>query len=565
MEDSMKQKNSTLILILFLLGIFMGAIDTGIVSPARELIQNSFGVGRNTGTWMITLYTLVYAISMPIVSKMGDRYGYKKIYMFGIATFGLGSLLCGLANFYGNFPFFLAARGIQAIGGGGIMPIANAVIGNSFPEEKRGTALGMVGMIYGVGNILGPTMGSSIINLAGSTHWGWIFFINVPISIAILLLSVVLEDSKAPVQKPVDLRGAIILAGVIGSLMYALTNLDFFHFAESIKAKEVYPFLLIFAVLTPVLVLAERKAKDPVLNIKYFKDKQMLLILIIAFIVGVGMMGMIFVPQFSENVLKIKAGSGGYLVTLLAVFSGIAAPLSGKLIDKKGVRLVLSTGFLLTIAGTLFLGFAATRFPYFISVLIGLALMGLGVGFTMGAPLNYLVLQTVPEEESAAGLAAMSLMRSIGLAISPSIMIGFIVDAAKNLQPKLMGVLSSAMPRGMSMPAGTSGGGNPDAFKSLQNADVTTIVDQLKSALGSMLPPQVKPMVLKAVDSMSDTLVSTFQSVMNTGYSHMYVAAAVIAACGLTATLLLKGNRETVLEKHEPTGLNRIDELTTDN
>ncbi|MDP4143316.1 MAG: MFS transporter [Bacillota bacterium] len=540
----MKQKNSTLILVLFLLGIFMGAIDTGIVSPAREIIQNSFGVSQNISTWMITLYTLVYAISMPIVSKMADRYGYKKAYIFGIATFGLGSLLCGVSNFYGTFSFFLVARAIQAIGAGGIMPIANAVIGNSFPEEKRGTALGLVGMIYGVGNILGPTMGSSIINIASTSHWGWIFFINVPISIIILLLSIKLENSSAPTQKPMDLIGALVLAGVIGSLMYALTNLDFFHLADSIKTMDVYPFLIIFIVLVPIFIFIEKKAADPVLNIKYFKDRQMLIILILALIVGMGMMGMIFVPQFAENVLKLKAGSGGYLITLLALFSGIAAPVSGKLIDKKGAPFVLLLGFLFNISGTLFLAFVTTKSLSFASVLIGLALMGLGVGFTMGAPLNYLVLQTVTKEESASGLATMSLIRSIGLAISPSILIGFVVDAAKDLQPKLMEVvqtgLAASMPKGMKIPLNTSSSGNSEAFKALQNADVTTIVDMLKKALGSTLPPQVKPLALKGVDSMSDNIVTTFQATLNNGYSNMYMAAAIIAACGFVAALLLK-------------------------
>lgn len=539
----MKKKSSSLILILFLLGIFMGAIDTGIVSPGRELIQNSFGVDRSAGTWMLTLYTLVYAVSMPIVSKMGDKFGYKKAYIFGIATFGLGSLLCGLSNFYGNFTFFLIARGIQALGAGGIMPIANAVIGNSFPEEKRGTALGLVGMIYGVGNILGPTLGSSIIDLAGSSHWGWIFFINVPISLIILLFSYKLKNTKAETQKPMDLAGAVVLAGVISSIMYALTNLDFFHFTTSIKATNVYPYLIIFALLTPIMVFIESKAKDPILNIKYFKDKQMLTILIVSFIVGIGMMGMVFVPQFSENVLKLKAGSGGYLVTLLAVFSGVAAPVSGKLIDKKGARFVLCLGFLFTITGTLFLGFVATKLLNFIGIFIGLALMGLGVGFTMGAPLNYLVLETVPKEESATGLATMSLMRSIGLAISPSVMIGFIVDAAKNLQPKLMEVLATAMPKGMTMPAATSGSSS-GAFKALQNADVTTIVPMLKTAIGSMVPSQAKPMVAKAIDPISNKIVDTFQSVMNTGYTHMFVAAAIIAVCGFGFTLILRGKAE---------------------
>ncbi|MDS0526929.1 MFS transporter [Clostridium sp. SHJSY1] len=539
----MLKKNKTLILILFMLGIFMGAIDTGIVSPARTLIQNSFGIDQSLSTWMITLYTLIYAISMPIVSKLGDKYGYKKAYVFGIATFGIGSLLCGISNFYGTFGFFLAARAIQAIGAGGIMPIANAVIGNSFPEEKRGSALGLVGMIYGVGNILGPTLGSTIIDIAGSSNWGWVFFINVPISIIILLLSTSLENSKSSEERPMDLLGSITLGGVIASIMYALTNLDFFNFIESIKSTNVYPYLIIFIILTPILVFVENKAKDPVLNIKYFKTKEMLVILIISFIVGVGMMGMIFVPQFSENVLKLKAGSGGYLITLLALFSGVAAPISGKLIDKKSSRFVLSIGFTFTICGTLFLGFIATKFLTFISVFIGLALMGLGVGFTMGAPLNYLVLKTVPKEESASGLATMSLMRSIGLAISPSVMIGFVVEASKTLQTKLMDTVQSSLSSSMNgMPIPSSGNTSTDAFKSLQNADVTTVVDMLKTAFESILPPQVKPIVINALDSISSSIVDTFQSVVNSGYRNMFIAAAIIAAAGLIATLFLNKN-----------------------
>lgn len=536
----MLKKNKNLILVLFMLGIFMGAIDTGIVSPARTLIQNSFAIDQSLSTWMITLYTLIYAISMPIVSKLGDKYGYKKAYAFGIATFGIGSLLCGISNFYGTFGFFLAARAVQAIGAGGIMPIANAVIGNSFPEEKRGSALGLVGMIYGVGNILGPTLGSSIIDIAGSSNWGWVFFINVPISIIILLLSTSLENTKASEERPMDLLGSVVLGGVIASLMYALTNLDFFNFIESIKSSNVYPYLIIFLLLTPLLVFVENKAKDPVLNIKYFKNKEMLVILIISFIVGVGMMGMIFVPQFSENVLKLKAGSGGYLITLLALFSGVSAPISGKLIDKKSARFVLCLGFSFTILGTLFLGFIATKTLTFISIFIGLALMGLGVGFTMGAPLNYLVLKTVPKEESASGLATMSLMRSIGLAISPSVMIGFVVEASKTLQTKLIDTIQSNLASSMKgMPFSTSSNGGTDAFKSLQNADVTTIVDMLKSALSSILPPQVKPMVIDAVDSISGSIVDTFQGVVNSGYKNMFMAAAIIAAAGLIATLFL--------------------------
>ena len=188
--------------------------------------------------------------------------------------------------------------------------------------------------------------------------------------------------------------------------------------------------------------------------------------------------------------------------------------------------------------GTLFLGFVATVWLNFISVFIGLAFMGLGVGFTMGAPLNYLVLQAVPKEESATGIATMSLMRSIGLAVSPSILIGFIVQAGKNIQPKLMDLFSYYNACWYEHAGKYSGGASP--FKALQNADVTTIVDMVKTALGTIVPEQAKPMVMRAVDSISDKVVITFQTTLNSGYTNMYTVAAIIAALGLLTSLMLK-------------------------
>ena len=193
----MNKKSYFSTLFIFLLGIFMGAIDSGIVSPARTVIQNSFGVSENIGVWIITIYTLAYAVSMPIVSKLSDLYGRKKVYTTSIVIFAIGSTLCGLTNFYGNFSLMLISRVIQALGAGGIIPIATAVIGSSFPKEKRGTALGLVGAIYGVATMLGPTIGSTILNVSGVDHWGYIFFINVPISIFIIILGLNMKESTS--------------------------------------------------------------------------------------------------------------------------------------------------------------------------------------------------------------------------------------------------------------------------------------------------------------------------------------------------------------------------------
>lgn len=536
-----QKKSVTTILVIFLLGIFMGALDSGIVSPAREIIQNTFGVEAGYGTWMITIYTLFYAVSMPIVSKLADKYGYKPVYIFGIGLFGLGSLLAGVANFYGTFEFFLVARVIQAIGSGGIIPIANSVIGQSFPEEKRGFALGMVGGVYGIATILGPSVGSGILQFVGTGSWGWLFFINVPISLVIIFMSLGLENKVAEEMRPMDLMGSIILTGVIGSLMYALTKFDFFSIAESFKNINVWPFLLLFVLLLPILIMVERKAKDPILNLKYFTNPQILLTMLIGFFVGVGMMGMVFVPQFGENVLRLKAGTGGYLITLLAVFSGIAAPISGKLIDKRGARVTLMVGFAFTIIGTLWMALVVTKALSFITLFVGLAFMGLGVGFTMGAPLNYLILKLVPKQEGTTALATLSVIRSVGVTISPSLMIGFIVAASKTLQERLLNVLNDSfaayLPKGMTMGSMASGGGS---FEQLKSADVTTITDLLNSALATSIPEKIKPMVAAGIEQNRAIIESTFQTTINEGYYMMFIASAIIAGLGLLTTMLLK-------------------------
>ena len=439
-----KNKNSgfVLIMLVYLLGIFMGAIDTGIVTPARTVIQNYLGVSEKSGIWMITMYTLAYAASIPVMGKLADKYGRKYIYITSIFLFGLGSLFCGLSQNFGSFEVLLAARAIQAIGGGGIVPVATAEFGTTFPKEKRGLALGLVGGVYGIANIFGSSAGSAILDLFGKDNWQYIFYINVPITIFIIITGlIVLPNTKADQVKKIDFFGITLLVAMILSVLYGLKNIDFFDFTKTLTSTSVYPFLLIFLFLLPFFLFAEKKAADPVMNLNYFKNKKIVITLILSFMTGVIMMGMIFVPQFSENALKISSGSGGYLVIILGVFAGIAAPVSGKLIDKYGAKLILGFGFLVSALGSLFLILVATAHPNMVTIFISLMFFGLGIGFTMGTPLNYMMLDNTKTEESNSALATVSLIRSIGTAIAPAIMIGFISHAGGAIQGNIMAML----------------------------------------------------------------------------------------------------------------------------
>jgi len=435
---------------VYLLGIFMGALDTGIVTPARTIIQNNLLVDAKTGIWMITIYTLAYAASIPIMGKLADKFGRKYIYLTSIFLFGLGSLFCGLSQDFASFPVLLIARAVQALGGGGIMPVATAEFGTTFPKEKRGMALGLVGGVYGIANIFGASAGSAILDLFGKNNWQYIFYVNVPITMFILIAGFfALPNTKEKSVKPIDFPGIIILTVMMLSLLYGLRNIDFFNIKNTFSSASVYPFLLVFLLMFPLFIFTEKKVQDPVINLKFFRNSKIVITLALSFVTGITMMGMIFVPQFSENALKMASGRGGYFVFILGLFAGLGAPTSGKLIDKFGVKIVLGFGFLTSIIGALYLVFVTTAFPTPLNVIISLILTGTGMGFTMGTPLNYMMLDNTKGEESNSALATLSLIRSIGTTVAPAIMIGFIAHAGMNVQANVMNL----MPKEVSVPA----------------------------------------------------------------------------------------------------------------
>jgi len=522
------------IMTIYLLGLFIGALSTGIITPARTIIQSSLGVDDQNGIWMITIFTLSYAAIIPVAGKLADRYGRKKIFMTSIVLFALGTIICGLSDSMDSFAILLAGRSIQAIGAGGIMPIATAEFGTSFPEEKRGMALGLVGGIYGIANVLAATAGSAIMDIFGTDQWQWIFYINLPFCALILIGGLlILPDHKGEVVGKIDKFGTLLLTVIILSLLYGLKNIDFFDLLPSLLNADVYPFLLAELILIPLFVFVEKRAEDPIFHIEYMGNRQIVLTLVMSALVGASMMGMIFIPQFAENSLKIPTGDGGYFVIILGFVAGLISPVSGWIIDKFGAKVVLGAGFLISIIGSAYLVWIAAPYPGMFNVVLSLMLIGGGMGLSMGTPLNYMMLTNTRKEESNSALATLSLMRSIGTAVAPAIMVGFLMQAGMTMQPNLMAALpdlpdtpvleeqielnsvlaqlKKASPEyadmldnasmdlsggGMSIDEMSSGGILPDDIvKSLSTADVTNIVERTQ-AMATYMFGQTTPSVI---------------------------------------------------------------------
>lgn len=544
-------KGYVMVAVVYLLGLFIGALDMGIVTPARTVIQNSMGVEDALGVWMLTIYTLAYAASIPIMGKLADKYGRKYVYLLCVTLFGLGSLLCGLSREFGSFEMLLAARAIQAVGGGGIMPVATAEFGTAFPEEKRGMALGLVGGVYGIANVFGASAGSAVLDIFGQANWQFIFYINVPICLFILIAGLAkLDNAKEADVRPFDLVGVIVMTVMVLSLMYGLKGLDFFNIPSSISSLDVAPYLIAFVVLLPLFVYIEHRAADPVMNLSYFKNRDIVITLVCSIATGIIMMSNIFLPQFCENSMMIRSGSGGYFVIILGVFAGAGSPMSGKLIDKFGVKPVLGFGFATAVIGSLFATFVACPHPNALTVVVSLVLIGLGMGFTMGTPLNYMMLQKTDDSESNSALATLSLVRSIGTAVAPAIMVAFVANAGVGMQSAIAEALPkdvevSALPHaqqiddelaamkddasfasmleGVDVPKladyghieigmGQKDADDPasdvqpsaDALDALEHSDVVTVVDETKVMAGDMfdqMSPAMQAQAKEGIDA----------------------------------------------------------------
>ncbi|MEC5424375.1 MFS transporter [Virgibacillus sp. C22-A2] len=432
--EKQKQTSHRWALALFTIGVFMAGLDNGIISTALTTINDSFNVSPSWGAWSITLYTLGIAISVPIIGKLSDRYGRRRLFIVEIALFGVGSLLVALSP---TFAFLLTARFIQAIGGGGIFIIGSSYILSTLPKEKQGKALGMLGGMHGLAAVIGPNMGAVILSLTGS--WHWMFLINIPIALFLIIFGFKkIEESNPGTAKPLDIKGTLLLAlGILG-FMYGITQLNSTAFLTSLMQPNVLPFLAGAIIIFIILIVHERRVEqlggDPILAYSLMRQRKFQTTLLLGLLSGGFLAGIIFIPAFVQQALHVPVEHAGYWLTPLAIASGIGAGLGGMLTDKHGAtRTVILSGIMGII------GFAL--FPLivegFFTFLIASILSGIGLGILLGAPLNVLVGESAKEGEQGSALGTLSLIRQIGLTLFPTIYAGFMTGAFTKVEPAI--------------------------------------------------------------------------------------------------------------------------------
>lgn len=528
---SEQKTRQTWAIVLFSIGVFMAALDNGIISAALTTINSSFGVSANWGAWGITLYTLGLAISVPIIGKLSDRHGRKKLFLIEITLFGIGSLLVALSP---NFYFYLGSRFLQALGGGGIFIIGSSHILSTLPIEKQGKALGMLGGMNGIAAVLGPNFGSIILDLTG--NWHFLFLINIPIAIFLVLFGFLkLEETKDAETGKLDLFGTVLLSLAILGIMYGLTNIDGVKFFDSFLQPSVYGFLIAGTIIFIGLLYHESRLEnrggDPILPFRLLKQPPYLVTLLIGAFSGALIAGMIFIPAFSEQVLGVATENAGYWMTPLALASGIGAAMGGVLVDKRGP---IITVFLSGVIAALGFFLVPTWIDFKWQFIITSSTAGLGMGIILGAPLNILATERL-ESDKGSALATLSLCRQIGITLAPTIYAGFIARSFNQL-PSLFKTEFPTILQDNLQKANVSGESMAELqqitqqFASSPNSNVSH--ESMVEVVAQIQDPTLKEVIQSSVDQL------TF-SVAHNGYTGLFYTATSVALLTIVATFIL--------------------------
>lgn len=435
-SKTLDTKTRNLILILFLIGVFMGSLDTGIIGPVLPSIEQSFNLTSRESSWIFTLFVITFMIGSPIMAKFSDFYGRKKIFILDVILFGIGSCLIAFSF---NIKSIFLGRIIQGFGCGGLFPVAGAFVGDAFPLEERGKALGILGSVFGISAIGGPLVGAALIPFG----WNWCFTINIPISIFLIIFAYyILPELEDKRNLKIDYMGIIILSLLAVFLAYGLNQIDSSRFTESITSLNVAPFLILFIILIPIFVKIEKRAEESIVPIHMLKNKEISIACIETLCYGIIYSSAIFIPSLVILSMGLNEQYASLMLIPILGANAVAAPILGKFLDSTGSRKIMSIGTMMLAIGLIAIALYPNNFPLFI---IAGCVIGVGMVTIIGAPLRYIVLSEAKPTERGAGQAIVNMLSSAGQLIGGALIGGVIASFSGIMGYKISLILAAAV------------------------------------------------------------------------------------------------------------------------
>ena len=370
-----EQRRIRVIFGALLLVLFLASLDQTIVATALPTIVGDLG-GLEHISWVVTAYLLASTIVGPIYGKLGDLYGRKIVLQTAIVIFLIGSVLCGLSQ---NMAELIAFRAIQGLGGGGLIVVTIAVIGDIIPPRERGRYQGFFGAVFGVSTVIGPLLGGFFVD---NLSWRWIFYVNLPVGIlALVVIGAVFHPHVAQVRHKIDYAGAATLAGALTSIVLFTT---FGGTTYPWVSWQMIGLIVLAAILFPLFVWIESRAAEPILPLELFRNRIFRVASAVGFIVGLALFGAItYLPLFLQVVKGTSPTRSGLELTPMMAGLLVSSIASGQLITRTGrYKPFPIVGTMITAIGMGLLSQlgASTSTLYTLGAMV---IVGLGLGMTM--------------------------------------------------------------------------------------------------------------------------------------------------------------------------------------
>jgi len=391
-----------------MLGTFMAVLDSTIVNVSLPKIMSSFGVGLSTIQWVITAYMLAMAAMLPTSGWLADKFGYKKVYFWGLFMFTLGSLLCGLSN---DETTLIFSRIIQGLGAGTVQPLGMAIITREFPARQRGLALGFWSIAAAASVSFGPLIGGYLVD---NFSWQLIFDVNVPVGIVALVLTVIIQrEFIYPNVRKFDYVGFISVIIFLPILLYALSEGNAATNSAGWSAPYILACFAISAIALTVFLIQEFKTENPLLDLRLLKDRNFGLANVILLLFGMGMFGSTFLlPLYLQNSMGYTALQSGAVFLPVGIIQGGMAPLAGMFSDKVNGKIPLFMGISLLIF-SFYLNSNLSFLTEHSYVMTSLYIRGFGMGMIF-TPISSLSLSTIPRDKMAQASGISNTIRQIG-------------------------------------------------------------------------------------------------------------------------------------------------------
>lgn len=464
--------NPWAILIALCLGFFMTLLDLTIVNIAIPNMIDKLHITYDHVLWVINAYILVLAVLLITSGRLGDLLGKRNLYMSGVAVFTIASLLCGVSQSSGEL---IAARAVQGLGAALLMPQTMSIIVGVFPPERRGSALGVWGAVAGVATIAGPTLGGLLVS---AFDWRWIFFINLPIGIFVLIVTpiVIPTDERMMRKHAFDIPGVALVSLALLCITFALNEGQRYNWGKLWSFVSIPELLIAGGVLLVVFFgyEARRQDREPLVPFALFRDRNYAIMNFASAALSIGMTGMfISFTIYLQSVLGLSALDAGLLSAPMSLISVIIAPFAGRMSDSIGGKFIVFSGLSLFTIGLIILQLTTHAHSSRWDVLPGLFVMGLGMGCTF-APLATVAMHDISPRLAGAASGVMNTNRQIGSVIGSAacgallqnrLAAAFTDEATKrsgglppNVRPGFVKGFHDAASQGLQLGAGQTGG-----------------------------------------------------------------------------------------------------------